>query len=157
MVIPLQKKKGDTSLMNYEPISVLPILSKIIERLIKQQLMDHVIQHNLVFVLFIQLRMCYYMLRIPAIDTKNYVGAVLWIFLKHLIALIMKSCLPSCPFMVLTRVYSAVVEKLSYPSSMFTKMVTQIGDILLWEYLKVQFWGLLLFALYINDLPNAIK
>ena len=128
-VIPLQKKKGDTSLTNYRPISVLPILSKIIERVVKQQVMDHVTQHNLLSIKqsgFRQLRMCYYMLLthgeeqlIPRIMLVLF----FWISLKHLTALIMRFYLRSYPFMALTRV-SAVVEKLSYPSdteSMFTK------------------------------------
>ena len=46
-VTPVLKKKGDTSLTNYRPISVLPTLSKLLERFIQQQLMDHLIQHNL--------------------------------------------------------------------------------------------------------------
>ena len=38
-VTPIQKKKGDLSLNNFRPISVLPVISKIAEKVIHQQLL----------------------------------------------------------------------------------------------------------------------
>lgn len=46
-VIPIQKSKGDTSLTNYRPISILPVLSKLLERVVQEQLLEHLLQFNL--------------------------------------------------------------------------------------------------------------
>ena len=46
-VVPLLKKKGDCSLSNYRPVSVLPILSKVLERIVHHQLLEHLEAQNL--------------------------------------------------------------------------------------------------------------
>ena len=48
-VIPIYKKGDDTKLDNYRPISILPAISKIFERVIFDQLYDHFHQNNLFF------------------------------------------------------------------------------------------------------------
>lgn len=48
-VRPTQKSVKDTSLLNYRPISVLPILSKLLERVIQQQMLDHLDLHSLLY------------------------------------------------------------------------------------------------------------
>ncbi|KAI0211103.1 hypothetical protein LSAT2_004079, partial [Lamellibrachia satsuma] len=41
-------KNGDTSLVNnYRPISVLPVFSKVFERLIYNRLINYIMKHNI--------------------------------------------------------------------------------------------------------------
>ncbi len=48
LVVPLRKNANISSLSNYRPISVLPSISKIIERVAQhQQLVDHLLSHSL--------------------------------------------------------------------------------------------------------------
>ena len=42
VVLPLYKKGDDTSMVNYRPISLLPWLSKIIEKCIESRLLDYI-------------------------------------------------------------------------------------------------------------------
>ena len=65
-VVPVQKSKIDSSLDNFHPISVLPVLSKILERTVYNQFMDYIILNtifyhpdNLVLDQAILLRMLY--------------------------------------------------------------------------------------------------
>lgn len=46
-VVPIQKTKGDLSVNNYRPISILPALSKLLERTVYNQFMDHITEHNI--------------------------------------------------------------------------------------------------------------
>ena len=47
-IVPLQKKVGsDTSLTNYRPVNNLPFLSKIVEKVILEQLQSHIDEHQL--------------------------------------------------------------------------------------------------------------
>ena len=46
-VIPIEKKKGLTSLNNFRPISVLPTLSKLLERVVYNQFYDHLLSNDL--------------------------------------------------------------------------------------------------------------
>ena len=48
IVTPLQKKRNAAGMTNYRPISVLPVLSKILERVVQLQLVDHFLHHNLI-------------------------------------------------------------------------------------------------------------
>lgn len=60
-VIPIQKKKGDLNLSNFRPISILPTLSKIMERLVHGQILNHLIYSqtvNLDSDLVFPLKMC---------------------------------------------------------------------------------------------------
>lgn len=47
-VIPLHKKGHKTDINNYRPISILPIMSKILEKIIKAQLTDFWDKHNVI-------------------------------------------------------------------------------------------------------------
>ncbi len=47
LVIPLFKKGDQESVNNYRPLSLLPILSKIVEKLVSNQLLDFLLKHNL--------------------------------------------------------------------------------------------------------------
>ncbi len=46
-IFPIQKSKDNDSISNYRPISVLRILSKLFERVISDQLTDHMTRHDL--------------------------------------------------------------------------------------------------------------
>ena len=47
-IVPLQKKVGsNTSLTNYRPVNNLPFLSKIVEKVILEQLQSHIDEHQL--------------------------------------------------------------------------------------------------------------
>ena len=46
-VIPLFKDGVRDDIDNYHPISILPVVSKILERAVQQQLVDHLESHNL--------------------------------------------------------------------------------------------------------------
>ena len=48
-VIPLYKSGSLAEIDNYRPISILPTLSKILERIVYKQLMAHLERHNLLF------------------------------------------------------------------------------------------------------------
>ena len=48
-VIPLYKSGSQAEIDNYRPISVLPTLSKILEKIVYKQLMAHLERHNLLF------------------------------------------------------------------------------------------------------------
>ncbi len=45
--VPIQKTKIDSSLNNFRPISVLPALSKILERALYNQFMDYITEYNI--------------------------------------------------------------------------------------------------------------
>ena len=47
IVTPVQKSKGNYALTNYRPISVLPAISKIAERVIHTQLLNHLLENDL--------------------------------------------------------------------------------------------------------------
>ena len=48
-VKPLYKKGRITDPENYRPISLLPILSKIIERVVYNQLLEHLEKHDVLY------------------------------------------------------------------------------------------------------------
>ena len=48
-VTPVHKGKSKTIISNYRPISVLPTISKILERLVHKRLMNFLVNHNLLF------------------------------------------------------------------------------------------------------------
>ena len=77
VVTPIQKTKESTELTNFRPISVLPVLSKVLERVVYDQLISYLLQHNLLkllmsdsldFVHIIQRKMFSCMLRIPGVE-----------------------------------------------------------------------------------------
>ncbi len=47
LVIPLFKNSDQENLNNYRPILLLPILSKIVEKIVSNQLLDFLLKHNL--------------------------------------------------------------------------------------------------------------
>ena len=47
VVTPVPKSKNNSALTNFCPISVLPVFSKILERVIHDQLVSYFLQHNL--------------------------------------------------------------------------------------------------------------
>ena len=47
VVTPVQKSKNSSALTNFRPISVLPAFSKILERVIHNQLVSHFIKYDL--------------------------------------------------------------------------------------------------------------
>ena len=47
IIIPLQKQSNNTSLSNYRPISILPVVFKIIERIVHIQLTDYLNSHQI--------------------------------------------------------------------------------------------------------------
>ncbi len=46
-VIPLFKNGDQEIVNNYRPISLLPILSKVVEKIVSKQLLDFLLKHNL--------------------------------------------------------------------------------------------------------------
>ena len=49
MVTPIQKTKESTQLTNFYSISVLPVLSKVLECIVYNQLRSYLLQHNLLY------------------------------------------------------------------------------------------------------------
>ena len=47
VVTPIQKTKESTELSNFRPIYVLPVLSKVLERVVYDQLLSYLLKHNL--------------------------------------------------------------------------------------------------------------
>ena len=45
-VVPLYKKGGRGEVGNYRPVSILPVVSKIFERIVYDQLSKHLDKHN---------------------------------------------------------------------------------------------------------------
>ena len=48
LITPIHKKGTQTDENNYRPISILPVVSKILEKAVQQQLMDHLESNDLV-------------------------------------------------------------------------------------------------------------
>ena len=48
-VKPVYKKGKNTEPKNYRPVSLLPILSKIIERVVYNQLIEHLEKHDILY------------------------------------------------------------------------------------------------------------
>ena len=46
---PLYKKGKNTESKNYKPVSLLPVLSKIIERVVYNQLIEHLEKHDILY------------------------------------------------------------------------------------------------------------
>ena len=85
IIIPIQKKKGCTELRNFRPISILPVLSKVIERVGQEQLIDYLLENNLITPFQSGFRAGFstqdVLLRVTnswvkAVDERKYVGAV---------------------------------------------------------------------------------
>ena len=74
VVTQIQKTKKSTELTNFHPISVLPVLSKVLERVVYDQLISYLLQHNLLmsdsldFVHITQHKMFSYMLWILGVE-----------------------------------------------------------------------------------------
>jgi len=49
VVTPIQKTKESTELSNFRPISVLPVLSKVLEKVVYDQLLSYLLKHNLLY------------------------------------------------------------------------------------------------------------
>ena len=49
VVTPIQKSKESMELTNFRPISVLPVLSKVLERVVYDQLLSHLLTFDLLF------------------------------------------------------------------------------------------------------------
>jgi len=49
VVIPIQKTKESTELSNFRPIFILPVLSKVLERVVYDQLLSYLLKHNLLY------------------------------------------------------------------------------------------------------------
>ena len=47
IVTPVQKSKGNMEITNFRPISVLPVLSKVLERIVYDQLLSHLLRFDL--------------------------------------------------------------------------------------------------------------
>ena len=46
-VVPIYKKDNQSQIKNYRPISVLPVISKVFENAMHNQLMEHFTSHKL--------------------------------------------------------------------------------------------------------------
>ena len=72
--------KESTELTNFHPISVLPVLSKILERVVCEQLISYLLKHNLLYEQqsgFRPHKMFFYMLLIPGVELKMRVSSLL--------------------------------------------------------------------------------
>ena len=48
-VIPLYKSGNEMSVNNYRPVSVLPVFSKIYEKIVYKRLYDYIVLHNILY------------------------------------------------------------------------------------------------------------
>ena len=47
IVVPAQKSKQSSSLTNFQPISILPVFSKVLEKVVFNQVVNHFTTHDL--------------------------------------------------------------------------------------------------------------
>ena len=88
IVVPVQKSTQSSSLSNFRPISILPVFSKVLERVVYDQIVNHFTTYNLFSNRQSGFRVGYstqdVLLHVSdswlgAIDAGQYVGAIFWI------------------------------------------------------------------------------
>jgi len=167
IVTPVLKSHKNFSLSNFRPISVLPIFSKVLERVVSDQIVDHFHKYNLFSqkqsgfrhgystqdVLLHVVNSCY-----KAIDRGQYAGAVFLdlakafdcvnhaILLKKLTAYGICGGVHSWLKSFLCGRTQRVVFKGNLSSEGSITVGVPQGSIL----------GPLLFSIYVNDLPNVV-
>ena len=75
-VVPIYKSKGKECLDNYQPISILPVFSKILEKLVYRRLIDYIDKNNILFSKQFRFRQKY-STSMALIEFMNYVSCAI--------------------------------------------------------------------------------
>ena len=171
IVTPVMKSQNNISLSNFRPISVLPVLSKILKQVVSDQIVAHFCKYNL----FSEKQSGFHhgystqdvLLHVTdsflsAIDSGQCVGAVFLDLAKAF------DCVDHSILLQKLSYYGIngnVTNVLSWLASFLcnkTQQVTFQGSLSSRGYIKVgvpqgSILGPLLFSIYVNDLPRVIS
>ena len=165
IVTPVQKSKQNNSLSNFRPISVLPVASKILERLVFDAMVGHLLKYKLLSTEQSGFRpghstqdvlLCVTDSWLKAIDDGKYVGAVFLDLAKAF------DCVDHEILLKKLTCYGVRGDALKWMQSFLYgrfQRVSLHGTLSAKGEIKVgvpQGFGPLLFSIYVNDLPTAI-
>ena len=167
IVTPVQKSKQNNSLSNFRPISVLPVASKILERLVFDAMVGHLLKYKLLSTEQSGFRpghstqdvlLCVTDSWLKAIDDGKYVGAVFLDLAKAF------DCVDHEILLKKLTCYGVRGDALKWMQSFLYgrfQRVSLHGTLSAKGEVKVgvpqgSILGPLLFSIYVNDLPTAI-